>query len=95
MITATVSDMRENLSDLLGNVQHSGERVTILKHGKPVAVVVSAGEHAFLEECESLYWAQEVARIEAEPGYDPNDTVPHEEFWASLHAEDQAQSAAE
>jgi prevent-host-death family protein len=57
MITVSVSEARENLSDLLGKVQHSGERVTILRHGKPVAVVVSAEEHAFLEDCESLHWA--------------------------------------
>lgn len=57
MITQSVSETRENLSDLLSKVQHAGERVLIHRHGKPVAVIVSADEHAFLEDCENLYWA--------------------------------------
>ncbi|MBC7739459.1 MAG: type II toxin-antitoxin system Phd/YefM family antitoxin, partial [Candidatus Saccharibacteria bacterium] len=41
MITATVSELPETISDLLGKVQHGGEDVTIVKHGRPVAVLVS------------------------------------------------------
>ena len=56
MITVSVSEAREGLSDLLGKVQHGGEVVEISKHGKPVAYVVSAAEWAFLQDCEDLHW---------------------------------------
>ena len=95
MLTKTVSELRDNLSELLSKVQHSGEVLHIERHGKPVAVMVSAEEHAFLEECESLYWSKVVDEIYADPDYDPNDTVSHEEVWAELHAEEQAKAAAE
>jgi len=54
MPTKTVSELRDNLSELLSRVQHSGEVLHIERHGKPVAVMVSAEEHAFLEGCEDL-----------------------------------------
>jgi prevent-host-death family protein len=91
MIEVTVSEARERLADLLGKVQHGGDRLRIMRHGKPVAVVVSAAEHDFLEECESLYWAAEVARIQSEPEYDPNDTVPFDQVRAEMLAEDAAE----
>ena len=94
MLTKTVSELRDNLSELLSKVQHSGEVLHIERHGKPVAVMVSAEEHAFLEECESLYWSKVVDEIYADPDYDPNDTVPAEEVFARLRAEDAAQDAA-
>jgi prevent-host-death family protein len=86
MITQTISETRENLSDLLGKVQHGGENVTILKHGKPVAVIVSIEDLAFLESAEDAYWSRRVAEIEADPAYDPNDTVPAAEVFARLLA---------
>ena len=95
MITATVSEMRENLADLLGKVQHGEEVVHIHRHGKPVAVMVSAAEFEFLERCEGLYWAKEVERRQSEPGYDPKDTVPAKEFFDQLRAEDAGDVAAE
>ena len=95
MLTKTVSELRDNLSELLSKVQHSGEVLHIERHGKPVAVMVSAEEHAFLEECESLYWSKVVDEIYADPDYDPTDVVSHEEVWAELHAGEQAKAAAE
>ena len=88
MITATVSE-------LLGVVQHTGNYVTILKHGKPVAALVSMEDVEFMERAEDAYWVQELAKMRAEPGYDPNDTVPAEEFFAKLRAEEAAAEAAE
>ena len=95
MLTKTVSELRDNLSELLSKVQHSGEVLHIERHGKPVAVMVSAEEHAFLEECESLYWSKVVDEIYADPDYDPTDVVSLEEVWAELHAEERAKAAAE
>ncbi len=88
MIEVTVSEARERLADLLGKVQHGGEDVTIKKHGKPVAVLISAEAMEYYERLEDAELAREVAAIYADPDYDPNDTVPHEEVWAELLAAD-------
>jgi len=95
MPTKTVSELRDNLSELLSRVQHSGEVLHIERHGKPVAVMVSAEEHAFLEGCEDLYWSKVVDEIYADPDYDPNDTISAEDLFAQLRVEDAAQDAAE
>ena len=84
MITQTVSETRENLSDLLGKVQHGHEIVTILKHGKPVAAIVSMEDIEFMESAEDAYWSRRIAEREADPTYDPKDTVPAEEVFARL-----------
>ena len=91
MIEVTVSEMREHLADLLGKVQHSGEDVTIVKHGKPVAVMISVEAMAYYEALEDAELSKMVAEIYADPGYDPKDVVPHEEVWAELLAEDKAE----
>ena len=86
MITVTVSEAREKLSDLLGKVQHGHEDVTIEKHGKPVAVMISVEAMAYFERLEDAELALEVAAIYADPEYDPNDTISHEELWAEILA---------
>lgn len=91
MITVSVSEARDNLSDLLGKVQHGREDVTIERHGKPVAVMISVEAMAYYEALEDAELAKMVAEIYADPNYDPNDTISHEEFWAELHAEDAAE----
>ena len=52
MITVTVTQARETLSDLLGKVQHGREDVTIERHGKPVAVMISVEAMAYYEALE-------------------------------------------
>jgi prevent-host-death family protein len=49
----TVSEARDRLADVIGQVQFGGERVVIEKRGKPVAVVVSVEDAAFLDEMEN------------------------------------------
>jgi prevent-host-death family protein len=88
MITVTVSQARETLSDLLGKVQHGREDVTIERHGKPVAVMISVEAMAYYEALEDAELAKEVAAIYADPDYDPNDTVPAEEVFAKLLADE-------
>ena len=88
MIEVTVSEARERLADLLGRVQHGGEDVTIKKHGKPVAVMISAAAMEYYERLEDAELAREVAAIYADPGYDPNDTISAEELFAQLRLED-------
>ena len=90
MITVSVSEARENLSDLLGKVQHGREDVTIERHGKPVAVMISVEAMAYYEALEDAELGKMVADIYADPNYDPKDVVSHEDFWAELKAEDAA-----
>ena len=89
----TVSEARQKFSDLIGRVHHGKEDVTIMKHGKAVAVVIPVPAYEFYE---SLWDAELVREIDAEqasPDYDPTDTVPAEEVFARLRAEDAAQAA--
>ncbi len=48
----SLSEARDRWADLIGRVQFGGERVTIAKRGKPVAVVVSVADAAWLEAME-------------------------------------------
>jgi prevent-host-death family protein len=91
MIEVTVSEARERLADLLGKVQHGGEDVTIKKHGKPVAVMISPEAMAYYERLEHAELAREVAATYADPNYDPNDTISAEELFAQLRLEDAAE----
>ena len=91
MIIKTVSEAREGLADLLGRVQHGREDVTIVKHGKPVAVMISVEAMAYYERLEDAELARDVAEIYADPAYDPNDTIAAEEFFAQLRLEDTAE----
>ena len=83
----TVSQARENMADLLGRVQYGREDVTIVKHGKPVAVMISVEAMAYYEALEDAELSKMVADIYADPDYDPNDTVPAEEVFAKLLAD--------
>ena len=91
MITATVSEAREGLADLLGRVQHGGEDVTILKHGKPVAVMISAEAYAYYEALENAELAKMAEASYAEYQADPGKARTIEQ----IMAEDAAQTAAE
>ncbi len=80
----SVTEARENFADLIGRVQYGGEQVKIIRRGKVVAALVSAEDLAVLDALEDRLLGELVAEIQAEPGYDPEDTVPAEEFFASL-----------
>lgn len=86
MITVTVSEARENLSDLLGKVQHGREDVTIQKHGKPVAVMISVEAMAYYEALEDAELAKMGAEAYAEYLADPSKAVKHEDLWAEVEA---------
>ncbi len=86
MIEVTVSEARDNLADLLGKVQHGHEDVTIKKHGKAVAVMISVEAMAYYEALEDA----ELAKT-ADEGYDgylgdPLLTISHEGLWAEIEA---------
>ena len=86
MIIKTVSEAREGLADLLGRVQHGREDVTIVKHGKPVAVMISVEAMAYYERLEDAELARQGAESYAEYLADPSKAVPHDELWARLEA---------
>ena len=86
MLTATVSQARENLSELLGKVQHGGEDVTLVKHGKPVAVMISVEAMAYYEALEDAELAKEAKAAYAEYLADPGPAVSHENLWAEIEA---------
>lgn len=48
----SVSEARDRLAEVIGQVQYGGERVTISRRGKPVAVAVSVADAAWLEAME-------------------------------------------
>jgi prevent-host-death family protein len=87
MITVTVSEAREKMADLLGRVQFGQEDVTILKHGKPVAVMISPEAMAHYEALEDAELSKMAQDILDDPNYDPNDVVPAEEVFAAWRAE--------
>lgn len=91
MIEVTVSEAREKLADLLGKVQHGGEDVTIKKHGKPVAVMISAEAMAYYERLENEELAREGAAAYAEYLADPSKAVTIEEYLAEMAAKDAAE----
>ncbi len=89
MIEVTVSEARERLADLLGQVEHGHEQVTITRHGKPVAAIVTMEDLAFMESAEDAYWRKELEAEYSRPDYDPNERYSAEEVFAGL-AKDEA-----
>lgn len=87
MIEVTVSEARERLADLLGKVRHGGEDVTIKKHGKPVAVMISPEAMEYYERLEDEDLARLGAESYAEYLADPSQAVTLEEYIAEVAAE--------
>jgi prevent-host-death family protein len=78
----TVSEARDRLADVIGRVQFGGERVVIEKRGKPVAVVVSVEDAAFLEEIEDRIDLELVREAKEEMARLGGKTYSHEEVFA-------------
>lgn len=91
MIEVTVSEARDNLADLLGKVQHGREDVTIKKHGKPVAVMISVEAMAYYERLEDAELARQGDEAWAEYQANPAAARTIEEILAEVAA----QTAAE
>ena len=87
MIVKTVSETRDGLADLLGRVQHGGEKVTIMKHGKPVAAIISIEALAFLERMEDETLGRMAAESYAEYLADPSKARSAEEVFGELLAD--------
>ncbi len=61
-----IADLRNQLSDVLNRVAYSGERVTLERHGKEIAAVVSMEDLALLEAIEDKEDAKAARRAIAE-----------------------------
>jgi prevent-host-death family protein len=77
----TVSEARDRLAEVIGQVQFGGERVTISKRGKPVAVVVSVEDAAFLDEMEDRALGELVRERLKEWEAEGFKTYSHEEVF--------------
>jgi prevent-host-death family protein len=84
MIEVTVSEARERLAELLGQVEHAHEQVTITRHGKPVAAIVTMEDLAFMESAEDAFWRRKLDEERARPDYDPNERYTLDEVMAEL-----------
>lgn len=84
MIPKTVSEAREELSDLLSKVQHGGEDVTIMRHGKPVAVMISVEAMACYGALEDAELARMGAEAYAEYLANPGEAMTHAALWAKM-----------
>ena len=84
----SISVARETLAELIGRVQYGGEHIVLERRGKAVAALVSAEDAAFLDRLEDLELARMVAEVYDDPDYDPNDTVPAEEVFKRLLADE-------
>lgn len=95
MPTMKASDFRDGFSDTLDRVEHHGERVTIERHGKPAAVLVSIADAEMLREIEDHFDVEsaETARARGE-GTLPWDQVRRELIQEDLTAEDLAMAKA-
>lgn len=52
MTTIEVSRLRQGIADAMNTVAYAGQRISIRRHGKPVAVLVSVEDAALLEALE-------------------------------------------
>lgn len=80
----SVSEARDKLADVIGQVQYGGERVTIARRGKPVAVVVSVEDAAWLEAMEDRIDVALAREALAEMEREGGRTYSHEEVFAEL-----------
>ena len=55
MKTLEASQLRQGISDAMNTVAYTGQRISIRRHGKPVAVLVSVEDAAMLEAMEDRF----------------------------------------
>ena len=53
MTTMTIVQARNNFADIINRVNYGGERIALVRRGKPVAALVSADELAALDRLET------------------------------------------
>ena len=84
----SVSEARDKLAEVIGQVQYGGERVTISRRGKPVAVVVSVADAAWLEAMEDQIDVKLALEAKAEMEALGGKTYSHAEVFDELNDPD-------
>ncbi len=85
-----MSEARDRLADVIGCVQFGGERVTLQRRGKPVAVIVSVKDAEMLDRLEDHFDLMEAREALAELERDGGRTYSHAEVFAEIETEDAA-----
>ena len=80
----SVSEARDKLTEVIGQVQYGGERVTISRRGKPVAVVAPVADAAWLEAMEDQIDVKLALEAKAEMEALGGKTYSHAEVFAEL-----------
>jgi prevent-host-death family protein len=68
MAALSVTELRHVLSDTLNSVRFQGERVLLLRQGKPVAALVPVEDMELLERLEDEGLTKLADKAEADPG---------------------------
>ena len=83
MSTVSLKDAKAGLSTYVDEAI-KGEFVTITRHGKPVAAIVTMEDLAFMESAEDAFWRKQLDEEYSRPDYDPNERYSAEEVFAEL-----------
>jgi prevent-host-death family protein len=71
MKTLEASQLRQSISDAMNTVAYTGQRISIRRHGKPVAVLVSVEDAAMLEAMEDRFDVADAKKALKEKGNIP------------------------
>jgi len=79
--SVSARELRDGLSEVVGRVSYTHERVGVTRHGKLAAVVISVEDLELLEQFEE---ARELAELRAAKTADDGGRVSLEELTAEL-----------
>jgi len=68
MEQVSLTEAQSSLTDLVNQVSYLGKRISITRHGKPAAVLVSVEEAEFLERMEDQIDIREADKAALEKG---------------------------
>jgi prevent-host-death family protein len=82
-----VTQARAELAELVNRVAYTGERVTLTRHGRPVAALVSAADLTRLRELDELpaVGRGSIGYVAPAPAPAPQPTPPHRLDIAAQH----------
>jgi prevent-host-death family protein len=66
-MTMSVTDARTQLAELVNRVAYSGQQITLTRHGRPMAVLVSVGDAEQARTCSEQAAPASVSSLTAVP----------------------------
>lgn len=78
MTRLQMRDLRANLADTVNRVGYAGERIIILKNGKPAAAMVAVADLELIEALEDRIDLEEAKKALADPERIPYERVRKE-----------------